>query len=141
VLDKSQFGASAFGLVHAVYELHGAQTAGLLLSTLSRLFTIYGQQTGLFVHVCVFLVFTLFFLLFFWRLTFCYLFHWSILAFTCSIEDMLLKDAGEKERKSLLDKANLEGFAVAAKFTSKTDEQAVRQALSSKINKTNKNKK
>jgi len=45
---------------------------------------------------------------------------------------MLLKEEGEKKRKALLDQANLEGFAVATKFTNKTDETAVRQALSGK---------
>ena len=39
VLDKAQFGASAYGLVHAVYEIYGAEAAGKLLSILSRLFT------------------------------------------------------------------------------------------------------
>ena len=46
VLDKSQFGASAYGLVHAVYELYGAETAGKLLSILSRLFTKFLQHRG-----------------------------------------------------------------------------------------------
>ena len=32
VLDKSQFGDAGYGLVHAVYELYGANTAGQLLS-------------------------------------------------------------------------------------------------------------
>src|SRR5947209_792914 len=31
VLDKSQFGATAFGLVHSVYEVYGAHIAGMLL--------------------------------------------------------------------------------------------------------------
>lgn len=44
VLDKSQFGASAYGLVHSVYEIYGAETAGKLLSVLSRLFTKYLQH-------------------------------------------------------------------------------------------------
>ena len=39
VLDKSQIGASAYGLVHAVFELYGPESAGRLLSILSRLFT------------------------------------------------------------------------------------------------------
>ena len=43
VLDKSQFGDAGYGLVHAVYELYGANTAGQLLSTLGRLFTLYLQ--------------------------------------------------------------------------------------------------
>lgn len=44
VLDKSQFGATDYGLVHSVYELYGAEVAGKLLSILSRLFTKYLQH-------------------------------------------------------------------------------------------------
>ncbi|KDN53106.1 beta and beta-prime subunits of DNA dependent RNA-polymerase [Tilletiaria anomala UBC 951] len=44
VLDKSQFGASAYGLVHAVYEIYGAESAGKLLSIFSRLFTKFLQH-------------------------------------------------------------------------------------------------
>jgi len=44
VLDKSQFGAASFGFVHATYELYGAETAGKLLSVLSRLFTKFLQH-------------------------------------------------------------------------------------------------
>ncbi|KAJ3414278.1 hypothetical protein HDV05_006807 [Chytridiales sp. JEL 0842] len=43
ILDKSQFGASAHGLVHAVYEVYGPPYAGRLLSILGRLFTTYLQ--------------------------------------------------------------------------------------------------
>ncbi|TPX70811.1 DNA-directed RNA polymerase [Spizellomyces sp. 'palustris'] len=46
VLDKSQFGASANGLVHAVYEIYGPPFAGKLLSILGRLFTSYLQMVG-----------------------------------------------------------------------------------------------
>ncbi|KAK9701767.1 hypothetical protein K7432_011575 [Basidiobolus ranarum] len=46
VLDKSQFGASAFGLVHSVYELYGPSYAGKLLSIFGRLFTKYVQMRG-----------------------------------------------------------------------------------------------
>jgi hypothetical protein len=49
--------------------------------------------------------------------------------FTCSIEDMLLKNQGEMQRKHLLDEANLEGHAVAAKFTGKEDEHAIQKIL------------
>ena len=44
VLDKSQFGAASYGLVHAVHEIYGAETAGRLLGILSRLFTKYLQH-------------------------------------------------------------------------------------------------
>lgn len=41
VIDKAQFGK--FGLVHTVQELYGSNSAGILLSALSRLFTIFLQ--------------------------------------------------------------------------------------------------
>lgn len=41
VIDKAQFGD--YGLVHTVQELYGSNTAGLLLSVMSRLFTVYLQ--------------------------------------------------------------------------------------------------
>ena len=44
VLDKSQVGASAYGLVHAVQELYGPDVAGRLLGILSRLFTKFLQH-------------------------------------------------------------------------------------------------
>lgn len=44
VLDKSQFGASAFGLVHSVHELYGPAIANRLLGILSRLFTKFLQH-------------------------------------------------------------------------------------------------
>ncbi|KAI9221947.1 hypothetical protein BC828DRAFT_404467 [Blastocladiella britannica] len=46
VLDKSQFGASAYGLVHSVYELYGPGAAGDLLGSLSRLFSKYAQMVA-----------------------------------------------------------------------------------------------
>ncbi|KAJ8570482.1 hypothetical protein K7X08_037454 [Anisodus acutangulus] len=44
VIDKAQFGM--FGLVHTIQELYGANKAGILLSALSRLFTIFLQLHG-----------------------------------------------------------------------------------------------
>jgi DNA-directed RNA polymerase I subunit RPA1 len=44
VLDKSQYGASAYGLVHSVHELYGPAVAGRLLGVLSRLLTKYLQH-------------------------------------------------------------------------------------------------
>merc|ERR1712048_455026 len=41
ILDKSQMGARKFGLIHYVFELHGAQKAGQLLTSLTRLGTEY----------------------------------------------------------------------------------------------------
>ena len=46
VLDKSQFGATAYGLVHSVFEIYSAEHAGRLLSILSRLFTKFLQHRG-----------------------------------------------------------------------------------------------
>ena len=46
VLDKNQFGASAYGLVHACYELYGAEIAGQLLTSLGLLFTKFLQFIG-----------------------------------------------------------------------------------------------
>ncbi|KAI8391772.1 uncharacterized protein BYT42DRAFT_642179 [Radiomyces spectabilis] len=46
ILDKSQFGATAYGLVHSIYELYGAEAAGKLLSIFGRLFTKYIQFRG-----------------------------------------------------------------------------------------------
>ncbi|VDP18285.1 unnamed protein product [Soboliphyme baturini] len=46
VLDKAQYGANPYGLVHCVYELYGPRAACHLLSCFSRLFTTYLQQHG-----------------------------------------------------------------------------------------------
>jgi DNA-directed RNA polymerase I subunit RPA1 len=46
VLGKSQFGASKYGLVHAVHELYTPKVAGDLLTSLCRLFTSYLQFRG-----------------------------------------------------------------------------------------------
>ncbi|KAF9193699.1 hypothetical protein BGZ51_002363 [Haplosporangium sp. Z 767] len=44
VLDKAQFGAKSFGLVHSCYEIYGGDIAGKLLSILGRLFTRWTQR-------------------------------------------------------------------------------------------------
>ncbi|KAL5980876.1 hypothetical protein ACLOJK_028796 [Asimina triloba] len=44
VIDKNQF--AQYGMVHAVQELYGSNTAGMLLSVLSRLFTVFLQMHG-----------------------------------------------------------------------------------------------
>jgi DNA-directed RNA polymerase I subunit RPA1 len=46
VLDKSQIGASSFGLIHSCHELYGRKIAEKLLGILGRLFTIYTQWQG-----------------------------------------------------------------------------------------------
>lgn len=49
VIDSAHSGKSKFGLVHAVYELYGAEAAGNLLSIMSRLFTLHLRTEG---HTC-----------------------------------------------------------------------------------------
>ncbi|CAN6207284.1 unnamed protein product [Urochloa humidicola] len=44
MIDKAQFGK--YGIVHTVHEFYGAHTAGILLSTFSRLFTLFLQLHG-----------------------------------------------------------------------------------------------
>ncbi|KAG9323204.1 hypothetical protein KVV02_002993 [Mortierella alpina] len=44
VLDKAQFGAKAYGLVHSCYEIYGGDIAGKLLSIFGRLFTRWTQR-------------------------------------------------------------------------------------------------
>lgn len=44
MLDKNQFGATSYGLVHACYELYGARTAGTLLTALGKVFVFYLQM-------------------------------------------------------------------------------------------------
>ncbi|PVU85038.1 hypothetical protein BB559_002114 [Furculomyces boomerangus] len=46
ILDSSQYGTAAYGLVHAIFEIYGPKTAGKLLGTLSRLFVCYLQHVG-----------------------------------------------------------------------------------------------
>lgn len=45
-LDKNQFGASEFGMVHSFYEIYGSEKAGDLLTALARIFTVYLQMYG-----------------------------------------------------------------------------------------------
>jgi DNA-directed RNA polymerase I subunit RPA1 len=46
VMDKAAVGNSSLGIVHAVYELYGAELAGRLLNAFGRLFTFYLQDAG-----------------------------------------------------------------------------------------------
>ena len=43
VLDKAHYGATVFGLVHAMYEVYGGKVSGMMLTCLARLFTAYLQ--------------------------------------------------------------------------------------------------
>jgi DNA-directed RNA polymerase I subunit RPA1 len=45
-LDKNQYGASEFGLVHSFYEIYGSEKAGELLTSLARIFTAFLQIHG-----------------------------------------------------------------------------------------------
>jgi DNA-directed RNA polymerase I subunit RPA1 len=46
VLDKNSFGASKFGIVHAVQEAYGSQAAGDFLSAVGRLCTLFIRRHG-----------------------------------------------------------------------------------------------
>lgn len=46
ILDKSQYGASEFGIVHSLHEVYGPEVAGKALSVLGRLFTNYITMTA-----------------------------------------------------------------------------------------------
>ncbi|EKX73872.1 DNA-directed RNA polymerase I, putative [Theileria equi strain WA] len=46
VLDKSQFGASSYGLTHLIFELLGPRICGMLLNSFSYLFTSFLQMHG-----------------------------------------------------------------------------------------------
>ncbi|XP_037491257.1 DNA-directed RNA polymerase I subunit 1-like [Jatropha curcas] len=86
VIDKAQFGE--YGLVHTVHELFGSNTAGVLLSALSRLFTAYLQMHG----------------------------------FTCGVDDLLIMESIDDERKKLLESCERSGEAVHRNFIGIKDE-------------------
>eukprot|EP00927_Polykrikos_kofoidii_P066442 TRINITY_DN62040_c0_g1_i1.p1 TRINITY_DN62040_c0_g1~~TRINITY_DN62040_c0_g1_i1.p1 ORF type:complete len:1854 (-),score=353.52 TRINITY_DN62040_c0_g1_i1:34-4929(-) len=46
VLDKSQFGASPFGLIHAIHEIVGSHAVGLALGSMARLYSLFLQMHG-----------------------------------------------------------------------------------------------
>ena len=46
ILDKSQYGASKFGIVHSLHEVYGPEIAAKILSVLGRLFTNYISSTA-----------------------------------------------------------------------------------------------
>ncbi|CDF90606.1 ZYBA0S07-04940g1_1 [Zygosaccharomyces bailii CLIB 213] len=46
ILDKSQYGASKYGIVHSLHEVYGPATAAKVLSVLGRLFTNYIMSTA-----------------------------------------------------------------------------------------------
>nr|ACN85301.1 putative RNA polymerase A(I) large subunit [Oryza coarctata] len=99
MIDKAQFGK--YGIVHTVHELYGPETAGVLLSAFSRLFTIVLQIRGFvelgitnskksWIQSCAkrgelrtFIFFQL---------------H----GFTCGVDDLLLCQESDKLRKEIL---------------------------------------
>uniref|UniRef100_A0A2P2KYW8 DNA-directed RNA polymerase subunit n=1 Tax=Rhizophora mucronata TaxID=61149 RepID=A0A2P2KYW8_RHIMU len=80
VIDKAQFGN--YGLVHTIQELFGPNTAGTLLSVLSRLFTAYLQMHG----------------------------------FTCGVDDLLIMESKDNERRQLLESCEKSGELVHRNF-------------------------
>jgi DNA-directed RNA polymerase I subunit RPA1 len=72
VIDKNAIGNASLGLVHAVYELYGAELASRLLNSFARVFTFHLQNAG---HSCL-------------------------------IEDLVLQEKSDKERRSLLNKVD-----------------------------------
>lgn len=46
VLDKNHYGATPFGLIHCMYELYGGDVSTQLLSSLTKVFTIFLQWEG-----------------------------------------------------------------------------------------------
>uniref|UniRef100_A0A0G4HVH7 DNA-directed RNA polymerase subunit n=1 Tax=Chromera velia CCMP2878 TaxID=1169474 RepID=A0A0G4HVH7_9ALVE len=46
VIDKSQIGASSYGVAHQIFELGGPRTAGLFLAAVGRCFTAYLANRG-----------------------------------------------------------------------------------------------
>ncbi|CAR27697.1 hypothetical protein ZYGR_0N01820 [Zygosaccharomyces rouxii] len=46
ILDKSQYGASKYGIVHSLHEVYGPETAAKVLSVLGRLFTNFITNTA-----------------------------------------------------------------------------------------------
>lgn len=46
ILDKNQYGASKYGIVHSMHEIYGSEVAAKTLSVLGRLFTNYIMNTA-----------------------------------------------------------------------------------------------
>lgn len=101
VLDKAHYGSSAYGLVHCCYELYGGETSGKLLSCLARLFTAYlqlyrgftlGKTTSIQTHFVEQRAVTLF----------CINLHHLSLT---GVEDILVKDGANKQRKKIIKKS------------------------------------
>ncbi|KNC24906.1 DNA-directed RNA polymerase I subunit RPA1 [Lucilia cuprina] len=46
VLDKQQYGATTYGLIHCMYELYGGETSTCLLTAFTKVFTFFLQREG-----------------------------------------------------------------------------------------------
>lgn len=46
IMDKTHYGATPYGLIHSMYELYGGTCSTQLLSSLSKMFTIFLQCEG-----------------------------------------------------------------------------------------------
>lgn len=46
IMDKTHYGATPYGLVHSMYELYGGACSTQLLSSLTKLFTVFLQREG-----------------------------------------------------------------------------------------------
>nr|XP_014089551.1 DNA-directed RNA polymerase I subunit RPA1 [Bactrocera oleae] len=46
VLDKQQYGATTYGLIHCMYELYGGEVSTCLLTAFTKLFTTFLQREG-----------------------------------------------------------------------------------------------
>lgn len=67
VIDKAQF--DKYGLVHMVQELYGSNAAGILLSVLSRLFTLFLQVSMVDFYILLFLFLLKTFYYFYWQVS------------------------------------------------------------------------
>lgn len=99
VLDKAHYGSSAYGLVHCCYELYGGETSGKLLSCLARLFTAYLQLYRGFTLGKITRQHQLILLNTQGRMILnCHL-------FLTGVEDILVKDGANKQRKKIIQKS------------------------------------
>ncbi|XP_031251717.1 DNA-directed RNA polymerase I subunit 1 [Pistacia vera] len=93
VIDKAQF--ADYGLVHTVQELYGSNTAGILLSALSRIFTVFLQLHG----------------------------------FTCGVNDLLIRDEKDRERKKQLEGCEKIGKEIHLKALQHEDDADVKDDI------------
>ena len=119
VIDKAQF--DKFGLVHMVQELYGSNTAGILLSVLSRLFTLFLQVSMIYFFIFFFFVLLSgMFCYFYWLASLnCAIVGWAIWqmhGFTCGVDDLLILQKDDNARTRELDKSENIGELVHCKF-------------------------